>query len=158
MNKVNSGYSLVEMLVVMGIFSVLAVMITQVLAASLKSAKRVEVTTKIRTNLDFALASMERNLRNAKTVSCPSATQVNFTGADGGESYFVYSGQSIASGSANLTGNTVKVTTCSFTCTTSASSPPMVEISLTAQDPLVTGLEGAQVTINSRILLRSYRD
>lgn len=166
-----TGFSLIEMLVVVGIFAVVALVSTQSVLLTIRSSRKSESLVYIRQNLDYALSVMERHLHAAKGVTCTSSTTVTYTDdlgtsplptfscvdtAAGGDPGYV------ASNSARLTSANVDVTGCTFTCpqvtpTPGVPTPPLnVEVSFTAIPATNTGVESATVTETRKILLRSY--
>ena len=159
---VNShGVSLIELLVVIAIFAVLAVISTRGVLLSLRGSKKSESVAIVRENLDFSFAVMERRLRNAEDATCPSSTRVDYVDSLSGATYFscesIGTEGYISSGSARLTNKNVSVTECEFTCSApTGGSPPSVNISATAVEKNVGGIEGASVTLNTKIFLRSY--
>ncbi len=165
-----NGFSLVEILVVMAVFAVLAVLATQSLALTFRGAKKSESTINVRENLSYAMSIIERHLYSAKNMvvaDCtvlsieyedefetnpnPTFNCVDIDGAGGDIGY-------IASGSGRLTSNEIDVTSCSFSCAEGIPGqvPPSVVLSLTAEDVGSSGIEGAQVSISTKMLLRSY--
>ena len=60
------GYSLVEILVVIVLFSVLAVIATQTLFLSFRGSRKSGNVVLVRNNVDHATGVMERHLRNAR--------------------------------------------------------------------------------------------
>ena len=163
------GFSIIELLVVVAIFAIVALMATQALIHSLRGAKKSESLARVRSDLDFALAVIERNLHNATDINPPcmgaatdtvsytdgfgSTTSFSCDDIDGSGGLIGY----IASASARLTSDEVDVTSCSFVCTPGdVGVPPSVTVSVIAEDPNAIGAEGAQVTTDTKILLRIY--
>lgn len=161
MKKRNSGLSLIEILVVITVFSILAILATRGVLLTLRGSRKSDALGSVRENVGYSFAVMERNLRNAQTLSCTSATRVDYTDQNDSAGYFscenVGSSGYIASGSARLTSDQVNVTSCSFTCEAATTGvPPAVDIDVTAQDANTQGAEGGQVTVQTRINLRTY--
>lgn len=158
------GVSLIEILIVVAIFAVLGLLISRVILTTLRGSNRSDSLVKVRDNLDYALSVMERQIRNADSVSpCPNPdpTRVDFRDSNGIAAYFACTnvGPSgyVASGSARLTSDQVAITACSLTCTPAAGRvPPSVDISLEARGANQTGVERAMVTIATKIFLRTY--
>lgn len=160
-NKMQKGMSLLEILIAVAIFAVLGVMTTRSIALTLRGSKKSELTLKVRENISYSLSVIERQLRNANSiVPCGNGnirieyidgfgnpSSFSCEGLDGGDAY-------IASGSARLTSNEVKITQCSFSCT--STDPPAVNVSVTAVDSQAGGVEGASVTVSSKVYLRTY--
>lgn len=161
------GFSLIEMLVVITVFAMIAGVSAQAIALSLSSARKTDAATDIRENVNYALSAMERNLRNA--VSCtPAVNQPTITYVDQYRVTTTFSCPGIgsqtvspvASGSANiaLTGANIIMTACSFTCSGAPNTgiPQRVDISLSARTVGSVTNESSQVTVSSKVVLRSY--
>ena len=62
-----------------------------------------------------------------------------------------------ASGSARLTGTEITITDCSFVDTLQdGSTTPGVTVSVTGQDVQTVGAESSQVSISTKVFLRTY--
>lgn len=166
MQKNIKGASLIEMLVAVSVFAVLGVILTQSLVLTLRGSRKSEAQIKVRENLDYAFSVIERQLRNANSISeCPNSdTRVisytdgmgvlsNFSclGTDGVDAY-------ISSGSARLTSEEIIINSCSFVCSAGSTSiPPSVTVNLSAKSGNSNASpESSQATLNAQILLRSY--
>jgi len=159
------GMSLLEILVVVSIFAVLGVITTRAVLLTLQGSKKSESLVRVRENLNFALGTVERQIRNADSVTeCPNpdANLITYADARGDASTFscVNIGSDdgyIASASARLTSDTVNVTTCSFVCAVGSSlNPPSVTITMEATDKSATGIQGSSVSTTTQIYLRNY--
>ena len=157
--KTGSGFSLVETLVVITLFAIIGILSTRAIVISVQGSKKGSASVTVRENLNYSLAVIERLLRNANDITACSGTQIsyhdeggvlaNFSCVTGNNGY-------IASASARLTSTEVAVTACSFVCDL-LSVPPSVTIDVTARDKNTTSpKEGAQMTVSSKILLRTY--
>ncbi len=157
----NKGISLLEILVVITVFSILAILATIAILSTLRGSRKSEALVRVRENIDYSLAIMERNLRNAESVDCSTSTPslINYRDERGVAASFsciTAAGSTyIASSSARLTSEEVEITACSFTCDDST-SPPSVEISVAARRTDAAVVEGAQVTASTKIFLRTY--
>ena len=155
------GVSLLELLVVITIFSVLAILATRGVLLTLRGSRKSDSLGRVRENLDYALSIMERQLRNADDVTCVSATNISYETKGGTTASFSCesdaSGGYVASASARMTNEQVDVSSCSFTCDAGGSGvPPSVAISLMGEDAVLEGAEEAQVTTTTTIYLRTY--
>jgi len=155
------GFTMIEVLVVVLVFSVIAILATQSVLLSLRGSRRSESTIGVRENINYAIAIIERQLHNAESVNCPSATTISYTDELSQPADFTCDPApgtgTLASSSAQLTSNEVRITACSFSCSVgSPGVPDSVTISITAQDADSTGFEGSQFTTNTRIQLRTY--
>lgn len=164
--EIESGISLIEILVVVTVFAVLGVMVSSSLVLTIQGTKKSESLIRVRENLNYSLAVVERNIRNANEIlECPNSdpSKITYLDKNGVSASFscVGVGQPdsfIASGSANLriTSNTIKITSCTFTCTQAdLSNPPSVTVNVAVQDASVTGVQGSSVTAESKIYLRN---
>jgi type II secretory pathway pseudopilin PulG len=142
--KRNSGISLIEILVVMGVFAVLGILTTRSVILSLQGSKKGDALVKVRENVNYAMAVMERQLRNAEEITACTSSSILYKDSLGGDSSFSCSGGYIASGSARLTSSEVVITACSFICT--PSTPPQIDINIAA--------EGISAT--TKVDLRTY--
>jgi len=161
MKKLIKGISLIEILIVITIFSVLAILATRGVLITLRGARKSDTLGQVRENIAFTMEVMERLVRNADTVSCPSETQIAFEDKDATAGTFtcesVGSNGYVASSSARLTNQQVNITSCTFTCDEgSAGVPPSVIMSISGRDTTSSGVEGAQVTVSTTIFLRTY--
>jgi prepilin-type N-terminal cleavage/methylation domain-containing protein len=160
-SKRQKGVSLIEILVVITVFSVLAILATRGVLLTLKGSRKSDSLGKVRENIDYSFAVMERNLRNADSISCPTTTQIAYMDKMGISADFSCQDLSgngyIASSSARLTSDQVKITQCSFTCDAGAPGvPPSVTISITGTDANLSGIESARVSVTTKIFLRTY--
>lgn len=165
--NIKAGFSIIELLVVVAIFSTLAVLATQSVVLTLRGSKKSESLIEVRENVNYAMSIMERLIRNAKedALSC-SDLVLNYTDQYGNPADFTCEGGSngwIASSSARLTSEDIVVDCSSgggnvvFDCPVPlGNAPPSVEITITAEDANSFAAEGAQVTTSTKILLRSY--
>lgn len=166
-----SGLSLIEILIVITIFSILGIIVSTSLVLTIQGTKKSESLIRVRENLNYSLAVIERNLRNAHSVTvCAKVGDVNpdafktitYLDQNGKLSSFscVNTGLSnsyVASGSAKLSADSIKIVNCSFSCSqpTDLSSPPFVTVSMTAQDALNTGKLTATVSAETKVYLRN---
>ena len=173
--KERLGFSLIEMLIVVGVFSVLAIIITQTLASSLRSSKKSDNLGKVRENVEYAMNYIERTLRTAKRLDfddipvgvpydrCDDGDNniLYFYNGNGVSENFTYIGSptyAIRYNGSNITSNSIRVTAFSITCTSGISGEPdSVTITITAQDSsTTTSAESVKYTATTRISLRNY--
>jgi prepilin-type N-terminal cleavage/methylation domain-containing protein len=158
------GVSFIEILVVIAIFAILGVLVARITVVTLRSSNKSDSLVKVRENMDFSLAVMERGLRNATAVvPCPNpdTTVLNYVDSEGVSSSYscvnVGPAGYVASGSARLTTDEIKIISCSISCSQgSAGTNPEVTISLEAADVRAVGIEGARATATTKIFLRTY--
>lgn len=161
-SKACEGFSLIEVLIVVVIFAVIGVLMSQTIILTLQTTKKADTTTRVRQNVDFALASIDRQLHSAVSINSTcngsALTRLDYTDVNGAPSFYLcnpgVSGY-IASGSAQLTNATIAVTSCSFICN-KASGPASVVVNLTASDANAKGTQNATVSAQTTIYLRTY--
>lgn len=150
------------MLVVVGIFSLLAVITTQVLTVALVGSRKSDSTVKVRENLEYAVSVLERHVRNAKDCDplSPAGT-VTFTDIND-QSHVISctadpaNGQ-IKIGADPLTSDEITISACTLTCLpASAGAPPKVFLSFTAQAKSTLSPDPNPVSISTTISLRVY--
>lgn len=160
--KNQKGYSLLEVLVVLVIFSLLAIVSSTAILLAIRGARKSDASARVRGNIDFAIATIERQIRNASSITSCVGDQIDFEDPDYNPATF--SCQNIgaadgyvASGSARLTAEDVTVTGCQFTCVDAqGSNPPIVTIDLSARDKNTSGAESASFSISTQVVLRTY--
>lgn len=157
-----------EILVVIMIFAVLGILVTQSVILTIRGSRKSESLVKVRENLNYAMSIVERQLRNSNSITtCDAGSQrIDYTDQDDEQAYFSCNeigseNSHIASGSgtisARLTNTETKITSCSFSCTYGADLiPSIVNIDFTAEDAEITGTENSQVSISNQIYLRNY--
>ncbi len=162
------GFSLIEMLVAISLFVIIATVAAQSLGSGLRSSKKTESIGDVRENVNYAMSTMERLLRNARGCTATgSSNQLNYTDEFGRNVYFscttLGTTNFIASNAATLrltSPNVIWITNCPavFNCTDGVSGlPDSIDISITARHASVTAAEGATVTSTTRVLLRNYK-
>ena len=168
----NDGFSLIEMLVVITVFSILAILATQSLATSLRGTRKSESIGHVRENIEYAMTIMERSLRTASELDCPepplpaTPKEIVFKTISNVEAKFECTGNNIASSSGAITRNLINATDVNiigcgtdtrFTCNQgTGGNPDSVVIRVTAQEKNNSGVESASYTSETTILLRNY--
>jgi len=170
-----NGYSVIEILVVIGVFAVLGIIATQSVNLSLTSSKKSDSVTTVKQELDYAAGNIERNLQVASEIYCPinvATPSVGFRNAKGYRGdyacldmpgYDFYDDDNdkrIASSSGEspffnqrLTSGNINISDCSFTCT-SVGTQKYVDFSVTATIKGLSSSEGALVTTSKKILVK----
>lgn len=161
-----SGFSLIEMLVVMFLFAILAFIVTQSTLQSFRGTRKVDASSKVRDNLDFAASLVERNIRNAKLImsTCNGASSgtISYTTQTGTTGSYTCSGganQYLSDGAtgARITSTDIVLTTCSFTCTTNGVyNPPIIDFVFAGKAANAATTDESFATISRRVILRVY--
>lgn len=157
------GFSLIEVLVVISLFAFLGIIISEVTVGSLRSARKADSVIVVRGNLDSAVATIERRLLNATSVATCTQNMTSLVFVDDSQTEYTYRCSSgavqfgVTGSEANITSGEVNITSCDIDCTPgSASVPPSVNISVSGESVQQTDEEGAQLTVSTRVNLRSY--
>ena len=79
------GFTLIELVVVVAIFSVLFAVVSNTFINSLKAASKAEATKEVRQNAEVILARMSYDIKQAQqdTIGCPSGTSIAFVDGSG---------------------------------------------------------------------------
>jgi len=150
--KFSKGFTLIEILVAIGIFVTISTVVVGVLFSTLRTSRKSEVLLNLKQNGDTALVQMVANIRYAKSlddpVSCvipktqPSIT-VTSSSDDGSTTYSCPADPTfpISSNSAALIDtSSVLVRSCSFSCTQTADgNPPTITIKFTLDSAVSAG-------------------
>jgi prepilin-type N-terminal cleavage/methylation domain-containing protein len=162
------GYTLLEVMVATAVIGVLAVVATNLFFSVSRGGTKVQVTAEVNQNGQIVLGTMERLIRNSLTVTsaCDGEAAGSLTVVDRYARNIVFSCENvggtdsyIASNSARLTAENVRVTACSFTCTQDPGGfrPPLVEIDFTLGQKKA-GLPGETESgrFKTQVSLRNY--
>jgi len=163
-NNIVLGYSLIELLIVLSIFSILVMVATQTLVISLQNASKSESISKVKENVEYAMTVMERQLRNAREiVACPnpSTDAIEYLTYEGVTTGFacINTGTDgyIASGDTRLTNENISVTSCSIRCVFTPGAAPYVNIQIEAEDKdTFSGSAKNPIYTETQVLLRSF--
>lgn len=147
--QICKGFTLLEIIIATSIVAVIAVVLTQTLATTSRSNTKVEILKEVKQNGEFALAVMERMIRNSRrlTSTCSSTATASASLAmenpDGGITTFtcgfdgaltrIASVSPLATDYLTGTNTTLGGVTCAaasltFTCTGAAGGPTSVSI------------------------------
>ncbi|MBM3205689.1 type II secretion system protein [Candidatus Shapirobacteria bacterium] len=166
--KQTHGFTLVEILIVVGILGIIAAVGTNVFFTTFRGSTKTKVLTKVKQNGDYALSTMERLIRNAQEVVVDedagdlcqaNMSKIKIKKLDGTEILFSCENIGtvngfIASDAARLTSNEVKVDICSFSCTTKGLPgklefyPQAIEINFTLSQAAVANRPEEEATLN----------
>ncbi len=182
MFKNNKGFTLIEMLVVVGVVALILPAVFAMIFSILRQQSKLYALQEIKRQGDFVLNNIRTNLKNsAVTVhtatpptdsnlicnlaSAPSTVPLFFK--DRFNNYFSYalsgdliaSNSSVPSATTSLTNNRVKVVALSISCSRNATfSPPIVSISYTVQynTNSTRPEDTASFTYQTKMQLKSY--
>lgn len=142
--NLTAGFTLVELLAVLAIFSMVVSIAGSILFNSLRISNKANIISSARQNGDFITNQLSQSLRDARSITSPFpcvtpivANKISFTGADGANNTFSCNNSNdnpastIASNGASLLDNTVKLVdnSCSFTCSqNNLNDYPLIQI------------------------------
>lgn len=162
------GFSLIEILIVITLFSILAFLVTQSTLQSFRGTRKADASGKVRDSLDFAASTVERNVRNAKSITSAattcdgtSRTSLSYVDQSGTTRVFSYNGNAangyLALDGVRITSADITVTSLSFSCTiTSVVNPPVIDYVISGKALNVDTTEESFTTISRRVVLRVY--
>lgn len=153
-----SGFSLIEMIVVMTILGLVAVIASGFLLTSMMAGNKSEITKEVRQNGDYAISVMETLILSSRSVGCTAnGTGVNVTDLEGNTTTFLCEGTKITSNSASLTGSNVAVSNCQFTCEAEFGKPTAVGIgfSVSQAGTNLRAAEKASMSFSSKVITKN---
>lgn len=149
------GMSLIELIVVLGVFTLLLTVAAQSFFASLRGSNKSQVTTKVKQNADYVLSVMERSLHFATGASC-AGNEVSFTDSDGKSSSFSCANNTVTlDGGSLVSTDDVQVSPCSITCSQDKTTVFLDMTFKAGSDTTTRAEEKSSLNLNTRILLRN---
>jgi prepilin-type N-terminal cleavage/methylation domain-containing protein len=163
MEMKKTGFTLVEIMIVVGILGIIAVVGSGTFFSILRGSTKTKTLQLVKQNGDYAVSVMERMIRNAKSVS-GGGSSITITNPDGETTDFSCSGSpaTIASNSASLMSSEVKVNDCTniFTVTPGEAGirPAVVKINFSLSQAGTPSRPEEQTSVNfqTTITLRNY--
>lgn len=141
--KRENGFTLVELLIVIGIFASITSLASTVLVTTFRTSSKTNIITTVKQNGDYIISNITNSIRYAKSVQCVSSSTVTATAIDGLQTTYDCSTGTITSSSGasstpiplyDTSSVTLTQNSCSFTCVQSSSSSyPLVQISFSLQ-------------------------
>ena len=170
-SKKELGFSLIEILIVMGTVAVIGGIVVSILFSVFRGSSKASTLITLRQNGNFAMSQVSRQIRNARALVTPATcvtpqsglSQITITGDDGLPTTFVCSGGGLASQSAHpatlLDTNNVTAS-CNFSCSQSSGNiAPIITFSLTvSQRSGVTAQENqASLDFKTAVSMRNLQ-
>lgn len=156
------AFSLVEIVVALGLFAILATTISTLLLTTLRGARKSAAIGIVKNEAQTAMTSMAQTLRFAQSVDCSVADQVTVVDQNGGTVVYQYQLAStrIMRGLVALTSPNSVVSRCGITSVFICSGR-VVDICFTADAAgaadVTTQAEGATgIRFEARVTLRNY--
>lgn len=161
------GFTLVELMVVVGITITVGVMVANIFAINLRTTAKNRALTEVKQSGDYALSIMERMIRNSEAVDCPAGDRLELSNFDGGTTAFFIDADRIASESAYsglntitgyLTSDELTATDLVFVWTERTGKPDIVDISFDlAKTGTALGQEfSAAIPFRTTVSTRTY--
>jgi prepilin-type N-terminal cleavage/methylation domain-containing protein len=113
-NMYKKGFTLIELIVVIGILSIIALSISQPVANIIKYQRESQTSDNMRDNLQFVINKMEKELKTASNVSTIT-NEISFKDQFNADVKYTYETYEIKRNGFNLTDNGIfKVTAVNF--------------------------------------------
>src|SRR3989338_6413474 len=100
-NAEKKGFSLIEVLIVIAIFSVVALVVSQSLFTTFKGAAKSELSSNIKQEGNYIIAVMERHIHNATRITGCGAGRIDYLNPYSKPGWFSCTGGYVASNSAS---------------------------------------------------------
>lgn len=155
------GFTLLELLMVVSLLGLVLIAVTGLLGNIFSGSGKSRALQAVKQNGQFALSTMERTTRRAKSLTtCSGGTLIVIVPETTGDVTYTFdrSGNSLRRNGVNLTGADVRVTGFSCSLTPAAvGNPAVVKITLTLDRPSLTLDEMAIAqTFETSVSLRTY--
>jgi len=163
-----NGFTLLEMMMVIGILGIITVIGSGAFFSILRSSTKAKTLQMVKQNGDYAISVMERMIRNARVLVSPTSnstvSSITIKNPDGETTTFSCQEDqlTIASNGASLLSSEVKVSNCSnifdVTVGQAGIKPAVVEINFTLTQAGTTSRpeEQAEVNFQTTVSLRNY--
>lgn len=167
-----NGYTLVEMVIVIFLFSLIGSITSSIFFSILKTSSKAEMQKEVKQNGDYALGYMERTIRNASSISpCQSnMTSLSVANPDGTTTTFSclnedgaakISSQSGTTTSPLTSKNVTLGTNCAssslvFTCNDQSPQSVSISFSLSQVSASAKAEDKAQISFQTTVGLRNY--
>lgn len=180
-SKLESGFTLIEMLAVIFVLSTIGVLVGAIITSSLRGTNKTNTITVVRQNGNFAITQMAKMVQNALRLDSPypcipppsptpapaGYSSITITSFDGSQTEFKCdyplggSRITIASNRSNLLDTrsvSLVAGSCKFTCSqTSLSDPPIIGISFTLSQKSTTSFfeQSASIPFQTSVVMRN---
>lgn len=166
------GFTLLELLVTMGVFAVVGVTVVTILVTTLREVNKTNVIASVRQNGDYALTTMSRNIREAASLQNPpppcgvpsapsSDTYIQAMAGDASTIKYQCTSNSITdvNGADIVDKNAVIVSGCNFYCSQdSPSQSPVIKVVFTLQANTTSNLpekNTAPIQFQTSVVMRN---
>ena len=128
------GFTLVELMVVVGILSIIMLTISQPIASIIKYQRESQIPDNMRDNLQFVINKMEKELKTSSNVYVNDAGELKFKDQEGGFVTYKLEGNTIKRNNVDFTDNTIfNVEKLNFIVTDKPNLSKLVTVSIDAK-------------------------
>lgn len=175
----NGGYTIIELLTVVGILVIISALVTGILYSTLRGSSKTKIATSVAQNGSYALSVISDAIVSSYAVTAingnpitdctasPSGTMITLKKSDGSSISFSCANNTIASGSASLIDtsqvkiDTTNIANCYFYCSQPSNdsySIPIVGFGFTITDKSTSTLfeNKSSAVFNTSVSLRNY--
>jgi len=168
MEMKKNGFTLIEIMIVVGILGIIAVVGSGTFFSILRGSNKTKTLQMVKQNGDYAISVMERMIRNARVLINPTTnstvSSITIKNPDGSTTIFSCGGNpaTIASNGASLLSNEVRVNDCNNIFNVSVGQPgikpPAVKINFSLSPAVSSSKpeEQAEVNFQTTVTLRNY--
>jgi len=152
MNK--KAFSLIEVLVVVAIFSVISVLVGRSLVSSLTGSRKVDNAVLLRENLNYALTIFDREIKPAKSIDNCTIDSLTYSDFENTQKIFACPAivpTYVSLDGERLTSDDIQITDCQFICTNDTAT-----LILTGQTIGTKDSEDTNITVSTVAKIRSY--
>ncbi len=158
------AFSLVEILIVLTIFSALAIVSTQAIIVTLSNSRKAESSVQTRESLQYVTSVMERSLRNSMNIESSTNNSIAFTDQDGAGHLFLCVDATPGSAdghllfdSSRISSEDITLTNCTFSTVLGTEDvPDRVMVTISGQAKNTSGAEQTPITVSTIVYLRVY--
>jgi prepilin-type N-terminal cleavage/methylation domain-containing protein len=152
-----SGYTLIEILIVIGILGIVAVIGSNMFFAILRNTAKSQILAEVKQNGNYALSVMSRMIRNARSIDACPGDSITLTNPDRETTTFSCEGARVASNSGVfLTSDKVLSSACNFSCAGTTPETVTVSFTLTQASDEERIEEKATLDFRTTVSLRTY--
>lgn len=149
-----AGFTLLEMIAALGVFSVIIIIFSATFLSLLNAERRTQIAANVQDNLRFALEVMAKEIRTGTGYSIPSSpsnTSITFTNADNVPVTYRLSGSDLLSNPCNLNPCIGKVISGKFLPLTSK----QISVQKLEFYPLSGSQPSVQIVIRARAMVQN---
>ncbi|MGI5826137.1 MAG: type II secretion system protein [Patescibacteria group bacterium] len=157
-----SGFTLIEMLIVVSLIGLVSVTASGFLIVSLMASSKAIVMKEVRQSGNHALSVMEGLIFTSTSVGCTAPDTINVKDKDGNIASFLCQvdgkiSSASAASTVNLTSSNIRVATCDFYCIVTPGLPTKVHIGYTLEkgDASLKANERASLQFETEVIPRN---